>query len=227
MIDIDRILATDPVQSPPTCVDHRAVTGADLAYLIYTSGSTGRPKGIAMPHGPLVHLLEWNRSALGSGCRRVLQFASFSFDVAFQEIFSTICYGATLILVDDLVRRDPDTLVDLIGSERVDRIFLPPVMLQTIAQRVEEGGTVPRQLRQIVTAGEQLKLTPQIVSMLRQIPACELHNHYGPTETHVVTAHTLPESPEAWPYLPSIGRPIANSQVYVLDNRCQPSPLGV
>ena len=82
-------------------------------------------------------------------------------------------------------------------------------------------------LRQIITAGEQLQITPAISQWLSQLTDCTLHNHYGPSESHVVTSFTLTNSVETWPLLPPIGRPIANTQLYILDENLQPVPVGV
>lgn len=199
----------------------------DLVYVIYTSGSTGRPKGTEMRHRSMVNLIEWHRSELCAERQRVLQFAALSFDVAFQEIFSTLCTGGTLLLLDEWVRRDARALAELLRSQAVERLFVPPLMLQGLAEHVATSGDVPEKLRDVVTAGEQLRISPEITRLFSQLNGCRLHNHYGPTETHVVTALTLDAGTRPWPALPSIGRPIPNSQIYILDSRRQPVPLGV
>ncbi|HEX8921023.1 MAG TPA: AMP-binding protein, partial [Pyrinomonadaceae bacterium] len=102
------------------------------AYVIYTSGSTGRPKGVLMGHAALVNLLRWQREssqAAGDG-KKTVQFASLSFDVSFQEMFSTWSVGGTLLLVRDELRRDVRRLWELLLSEEVERLFVPPVVLQ-------------------------------------------------------------------------------------------------
>jgi amino acid adenylation domain-containing protein len=200
----------------------------DLVYVIYTSGSTGRPKGTAMAHGSMVNLIEWHRSTFGTEeGTRVLQFAALSFDVAFQETFSTLCTGGTLVLLDEWVRRDARALVAFLSHHSIERLFLPPLMLQSVAEYCRTTGTLPGTLRDVITAGEQLRISPEITALFLKLPGCRLHNHYGPTETHVVTALTLSEDPQQWPTLPSIGRPISNTQIYVLDSRQQPVPIGV
>jgi non-ribosomal peptide synthetase component F len=79
----------------------------------------------------------------------------------------------------------------------------------------------------VIVAGEQLRITPAIRHFFTRVPACRLWNHYGPTETHVATGYLLPPDPSSWPDLPSIGRPIANTQVYLLDRHREPVPRGV
>ena len=189
-----------------------------LAYVLFTSGSTGRPKGVAMRRGPLARLIDWHvaHPRLGKPAR-TLQFAPFGFDVSFQEIFSTLASGGTLVLPSEAERRDPYALLALLERERVERIFLPYVALQALAEAVATGGTLPRELRDVITAGEQLRITPTIRTLFRALPGCVLHNHYGPTETHVVTAHELSGDPAGWPELPPIGRALPHVRMRVVD----------
>ncbi len=197
-------------------------------YVIYTSGSTGRPKGTQMLHRSMVNLIEWHRQSFAvTEGTRVLQFAALSFDVAFQEIFSTLCTGGTIVLLDDWVRRDTRALMQLLIEQSVQRLFLPPLMLQSLAEVSHSARMAPGSLQDVITAGEQLRITPQMRLFFKHLTGCRLHNHYGPTETHVVTALTLTGDPDAWSALPTIGRPIANTQIYVLDGHRQPVPIGV
>jgi amino acid adenylation domain-containing protein len=205
-----------------------AVTPDNLAYVIYTSGSTGRPKGVAMCHRPLSNLIIWQREnstqPLGA---KTLQFAPVSFDVSFQEIFSTVCSGGTLVLISEQVRVDAFFLLRFLADQEINRLFLPFVALQQLASVADTQGAVVPTLREIQTSGEQLKITRPIASWFTKLQNCTLHNHYGPTESHVVTAFTLTGSPSDWPALPPIGRPIANTQIYLLDSQMQPVPSGV
>jgi amino acid adenylation domain-containing protein len=197
-------------------------------YVIYTSGSTGKPKGTTMGHQSMVNLVEWHRAVFpDSEGARVVQFAALSFDVAFQEIFSTLCTGGTLVLLDEWIRRDARALIELISSQDVQRLFVPPLMLQSLAECSNATGITPTALRDVITAGEQLRVSPEIAACFKRLAGCRLHNHYGPTESHVVTALTLTGNPEEWPALPTIGRPISNTQIYVLDSDRRIVPLGV
>lgn len=199
----------------------------NLIYVIYTSGSTGWPKGTAMPHRAMVNLIEWHRRTLPLAAdERVLQFAPLSFDVAFQEVFSTLCDGGTLVLVDEWIRRDAERLVALLSDQRVQRLFLPPLMLQSLAEWFKSTGAAPSSLRDVITAGEQLRVSSEIAALFKHLPECRLHNHYGPTETHVVTTLTLAGDHGEWPELVPIGRPIANVQIYILDPMRRPVALG-
>lgn len=221
--DQDRI-GEEPMTNPVTCTE-----AEHLAYVIYTSGSTGQPKGVAMSHRPICNLTTWqaNQSVLGAG-GKTLQLASLSFDVSVQEVFSTLCTGGVLVLIPEELRRDPKALLTLITAREIERIFLPFSSLQQLADTAQRQQIAPTSLREIMTAGEQLRITPQIADLVRKIDSCILYNQYGPTETHVVMAsHSLKGEPEDWPTLPPIGRPVANTQMYVLDEHRRPLPIGV
>ena len=203
-------------------------TSADaLAYVIYTSGSTGNPKGVAMPHGALVNLLRWQQtqSAMGVG-NRTLQFTPLSFDVSFQECFATWSTGGTLVLIRDEERLDPVRLAAFLQRERIERLFMPFIALQQLAEAVERGAPAPTGLKEIITAGEQLQVNRHVVALFSALPGCSLVNQYGPSETHVVTAYRLAGAPPAWPALPPIGEAIANVQAHILDEARKPVAVG-
>jgi len=201
-------------------------TPESLAYMIYTSGSTGRPKGVCLPHQVLTNLLVWQLEQSKVGCgQRTLQFTSLSFDVSFQEIFATWCSGGSLVVIAEELRRNPALLLRFLEEQRIARLFLPFVALQQLAAAAE-AGPVPDELREVITAGEQLRITPQIRSLFSRMPLCTLFNHYGPSETHVVTSYTLPRSTEKWDALPPIGKPISNTQLHILDAAMSPAPVG-
>ena len=132
-----RVLAVDALEpeGPDARVDNldSGVGPANLAFVLYTSGSTGQPKGVAMPHRSLVNLVAWNL-AHDPEPRRTLQFSSLNFDVSFQEMSTTLASGGTLVLVDDALRRDPDALLRFIDRHDVERVFVPFVALQSLAE---------------------------------------------------------------------------------------------
>ncbi|WP_228924200.1 amino acid adenylation domain-containing protein [Streptomyces sp. DH7] len=219
---IDDLVPTASRAQPAT------VSPDDPAYLIYTSGSTGRPKGVALPHRALANLIAWQgaRSEAGPGTR-TLQFAPIGFDVAFQELFSTWATGGTLVLVDEEVRRDPAGLLDLLAADHVERLFLPFIALQQLAEYACATDRRLPGLREVVTAGEQLHVTPALREFFRdRARRAVLENQYGPSETHVVTAERLAGDPERWPGLPSVGRPIAGNGIRLLDAFLRPVPVG-
>lgn len=195
-------------------------------YIIYTSGSTGTPKGVVMPHRALVNLVEWHRAAgSSSGC--VLQFASLTFDVSFQEMFSTFALGGTLVLLPEPARVDMRALGSFIAENKIERFHLPVVVLQKLAEEFCENPQPLSSLRELMVGGEQLQITRPITRLFEQLSGCMLYNHYGPSETHVVTSYLLPQSPANWPSLPPLGRQIANVRAYVLDSHLQPVPVGI
>ena len=199
------------------------------AYVIYTSGSTGKPKGVAMVHRALVNLIEWQLDhPLFLPPLRTLQFSSPSFDVSFQEYFATWCSGGSLVLIDEERHRDPVRLWEVLREEAIERLFLPFVALQQLAEAADPGETARISLRRIITAGESLRLSPPIEKMFGQLKDCVLENQYGPTESHVVASYSLPLGVEQWvKKLPPIGRPINNTQIYILDRWLAPAPVGV
>ncbi len=209
----------------PTAVGGRSRPDS-LTYVLYTSGSTGQPKGVAMQHSSLVNLLGWQAASSG-GALRTLQFASLGFDVSFQEIFTTWTTGGTLFLATDEMRHDPSALLSALERDGIERLFLPVVLLEYLARAAVVAGRFPARLREVCVAGEALRISPAIRQFFEHMPGCSLWNHYGPTETHVVTAYLLSGDPFRWPDLPPIGTPIANTQVYVLDREMQALPIGV
>ncbi|MFH9772205.1 amino acid adenylation domain-containing protein [Streptomyces luteogriseus] len=200
-----------------------------LAYVIYTSGSTGRPKGVAMTCRGLVNLLTWQASAmpLGEGeSARTAQFTTASFDVSVQEILGALTSGRSLVVTPHDVRRDADALVRWLERHEINELFAPNLVVDAVcAAAVEQDRRLPA-LRHIAQAGEALTLTDAVRHFFDR-GTRRLHNHYGPTETHVVTAHHLPEHVSEWPSAPPIGAPIAHTRVYVLDGGLRLVPPGV
>ncbi|HXJ39396.1 MAG TPA: non-ribosomal peptide synthetase, partial [Bryobacteraceae bacterium] len=144
-----------------------------------------------------------------------------------QEMLTTWCGGGTLIVAPEDSRRDPSALAELLERQQVERVFLPYVMLEQLATAVTTQGPLPSHLAEIVAAGEQLRISDQIIRLCAAPPAKTLTNMYGPTESHVATSCDLVGPPDSWPELPSIGRPIANAEIYVLDRWLMPVPIGV
>ncbi|MFT3709006.1 MAG: amino acid adenylation domain-containing protein [Archangium sp.] len=188
-----------------------------LVYAIYTSGSTGKPKGVAMHQAPLTNLIEWQLRDSKFGSGRTLQFAPLSFDVHFQEMFSTWCAGGTLVMIREELRLEAVKLLELLQKERVERLFLPFIALQSLCEVATSHAVYPSALKEIVTAGEQLQVTPQVVKFFEALPECRLFNHYGPSETHVVTSLPLQGPPASWPRLPSIGSAISGVEWAIVD----------
>jgi amino acid adenylation domain-containing protein len=200
----------------------------NLVYIIYTSGSTGRPKGVAMINAALTNLISWQcqNPRLAKGTRR-LQFASLSFDPSFREIFSILSSGGTLLMVPEDLRRDMTALARFIEGHAVEKILAPFTVLQQLVEELINLPQFPLSLRDVATAGEQLRITPPIENLFRRLADYSFHNHYGPSETHMMTAFTLEGPPDCWPTLPPIGRPISNTRTYILNPNLAPVPIGI
>ncbi|RKH98198.1 non-ribosomal peptide synthetase, partial [Corallococcus sp. AB038B] len=203
-------LARESTDAPVT-----GVTPANMAYLLYTSGSTGTPKGTAVEHRGVANLVTHEAVAYGiAPGSRVLQFASLSFDLSVEEIFTTLCNGATLVLapLEKLMPGAP--LPVLLREQELSVVSLTPAAL---AATSSEG--LPN-VRTVISGGEAL---PADVAA-RWAPGRRLLNTYGPTEATVIA--TLGEV-VADGNVPTIGKPLANVRVFVLDPYGQPVPMGV
>ena len=222
LVDLVLTLDTAEADAPPPAT---ALPGS-LAYILYTSGSTGRPKGVAMPHAPLANLVAWQVSTDGRA-ERVLQFTTLNFDVSAQEIFATLGAGATLVIAAEEERRDSAALLRRLAEDRIGRMFLPASALQALAVAADREDCPPLALREIVTAGEQLQLSPPLRRMIAAHGIACLRNQYGPTETHVASELSLTGPVDAWPDLPSIGSAIAGGRLYLLDEDGELVPDGL
>ncbi|MDH3412429.1 MAG: amino acid adenylation domain-containing protein, partial [Gammaproteobacteria bacterium] len=213
-------IAAQPGSDPPC-----RTTAENLAYVIYTSGSTGEPKGIVLPQATLVNLMAWHGQSASVG--RVAQFASISFDVSLQETLHALLCGKTLIIIDDDTRLQPEKLAGFLQEQAITDLFVPNIVLEYLAQAVVRAKRNLPVLANVYQAGEALTITPVVREFFNSHPACRLHNHYGPAESHVVTAAALPADPKLWPHKPVIGSPISNTRIHILDRHLNPAPIGV
>jgi amino acid adenylation domain-containing protein len=190
----------------------------DRAYVIYTSGSTGKPKGVEVPHRAVVNFLTSmaREPGLSSG-DRLLAVTTLSFDIAGLELFLPLIVGATVVLASRDVATDGGLLLDALLGARITAMQATPATYRMLV----EAGWAPsvRPLR-LLCGGEALP--PSLAEALLE-RATELWNMYGPTETTIWSTCTRIRDAEAI----SIGRPIANTQVYVLDPTLEPVPIGV
>jgi amino acid adenylation domain-containing protein/non-ribosomal peptide synthase protein (TIGR01720 family) len=204
------------------------VTPDSPMYVIYTSGSTGAPKGIVVPHRQFANLLQWQLDDSPLAARtRTAQYATFGFCVSFQEIFTSWCREGSLVVVDEMTRRDIEELGRFVAAEEIERLHLPYAALKHLAEVLAERPELPAHLREVITAGEQLRVTPAVRALFERLPGCKLHNQYGASETHVVSSLTLAGDPAAWPAIPAVGRTIAHVRIHLLDERLEPVPAGV
>ena len=199
-----------------------AVHPQQLAYTIYTSGSTGQPKGAGVPHAGLSNRLLWMQDAYRlAASDRVLQKTPFGFDVSVWEFFWPLMTGATLVMAAPGDHKDPARLTELIQRHGITTLHFVPSMLHAFV----EHGALPQcvSLRQVLASGEALPADLR-QRFMHQTNAA-LHNLYGPTEASIDVA--------AWKCTDAdvrsvpIGKPIANTQLYVLDGDLNPVPMGV
>ena len=194
------------------------------AYVIYTSGSTGQPKGVINDHAGVVNRLLWMQDAYGlTAADAVLQKTPFSFDVSVWEFFWPLCTGARLVMARPGGHKDPAYLCEVIEAEQVTTLHFVPSMLDVFLAHGDV--TQAAGLVRVMCSGEALPGS-LVRRFKQQLPGSELHNLYGPTEAAVdVTAWNCAGAvtPDNTP----IGKPIANTRMYVLDGQLQPVPLGV
>ncbi|MEO8257698.1 MAG: amino acid adenylation domain-containing protein [Acidobacteriota bacterium] len=194
------------------------------AYVIYTSGSTGDPKGVVVSHRNLLHSTEARGRYYATAPHRLLLTPSFAFDSSVAGIFWTLSQGGALVLADADDQRDPARLRGLIRTHEVSDLLCIPTLYREILAGTP---TELRSLTRVIVAGESCP--SDLVALHRQrLVGTALFNEYGPTEVTVwATVHTCrPEDGFAGRPVP-IGRPIANSQAYVLDAHGQALPVGI
>jgi amino acid adenylation domain-containing protein/FkbM family methyltransferase len=198
------------------------IVGANAAYVIYTSGSTGRPKGVVNTHAGIRNRLLWMQEMYQlTAADRVLQKTSFSFDVSVWEFFWPLLTGAGLVLAQPGGQRDSCYLVDTIRKQRITTLHFVPSMLSGFLDEPDVSHCST--LRHVICSGEALPVT--LAEHFHRRCHARLHNLYGPTEAaiDVTSWECVKESPtKAVP----IGRPIANTQMYILDSEMHPVAVG-
>ncbi|HEY0015717.1 MAG TPA: amino acid adenylation domain-containing protein, partial [Longimicrobium sp.] len=205
-------IAAESAENPRTDAAPRSV-----AYVVYTSGSTGTPKGVAVEHAGLAALCDWHAHAFGvTSADRATQLASPGFDASAWELWPYLSRGASVEVVPEEVRTDPPALRDWLASRAVTVSFVPTPVAEPLLALAWPRTT---SLRWLLTGGDRLQARPGA-----ELPFA-LSNNYGPTECTVVatSARVAAEGERA----PSIGGPIRNTRVYVLDAGLRPLPAGV
>jgi amino acid adenylation domain-containing protein len=193
------------------------------AYVIYTSGSTGQPKGVMNTHKGILNRLQWMQEAYDlTPDDKVIQKTPFSFDVSVWEFFWPLMNGATLVLARPEGHKDPTYLIDVINSQQVTTLHFVPSMLQIFLE--EEGSESCRSIKRVICSGEALPLALQ--QHFFSSSKAELHNLYGPTEASVDVTFWRCAPAKELETVP-IGRPIANMQIFLLDQHMMTVPIGV
>ena len=193
-------------------------TSNNLAYVIYTSGSTGQPKGVQITHASLLNLVFWHHQAFSvTPSDRATQLAGPGFDAAVWELWPYLSVGASVHIPDDMTRLDAVSFRDWLVAQAITISFVPTALAQRLVTLDWPGETA---LRILLTGGDALYVYPPETLPFR------VFNNYGPTECTVVAT-----SAPVWPnadllHPPTIGRPIANTQIFILDAYCNPVPIG-
>ena len=213
-------ISQHPAGSPPPA----QLSPDNLAYIIYTSGSTGQPKGAMNTHRAIVNRLLWMQESYRlTPDDRVMQKTPFSFDVSVWEFFWPLLTGARLVLARPGGHRDTAYLVELIEGAQVTTLHFVPTMLQVFLEEPTLASC--RSLRQVMCSGEALSV--ELVNRFHErLAGVELHNLYGPTEAAVDVSYFHCQAGAELRSIP-IGRPVSNTQLYVLDRALQPVPVGV
>jgi amino acid adenylation domain-containing protein len=217
-LDADwQVIARENADNP-----HTETCAENLAYVSFTSGSTGRPKGVCVPHRGVVRLVKSTNYARFSSRDVFLQLAPVSFDASTFEIWGCLLNGARLVMLPPQTPSLSE-LAEAIQKHRVTTAWFTTGLFNQIIEEKPEG---LKPLRQILTGGDVLS-PPHIRKALSALVACRLINGYGPTEnTTFTTCYPIPADFDGERSVP-IGRPVSNTQCYVLDDRLQPVPIGV
>lgn len=214
-VDLARFAGRDPTDADRV----RPLTPADMAYVIFTSGSTGRPKGVVVSHRNLANLLAAMQVELAFGPDdRLLAVTTLAFDIAALELYVPLLAGGMLVIAPDDVVRNPDDLAALIRRAGITVMQATPSLWQTLVECHEDA---VRGLR-ILVGGEALP--GSLARRLKRLGSV-VTNVYGPTETTVWSTACRLETPDL--EAPPIGRPIRNTQAYVLDSGLEPVPAGI
>lgn len=225
MISLDREWPIIACESSSSLVN--IVRPENIAYVIYTSGSTGKPKGVMNSHEGICNRILWMQEAYQlTKTDRILQKTPFSFDVSVWEFFWPLSTGATLVVAMPEGHRDSAYLVNLIVEQQITTLHFVPSMLDIFLN--EYGSEQCLCLKRVISSGEAL-LSDTLERLHARLGEVALHNLYGPTEAAVDVTHWsfLQKGLSNQSHIVPIGRPIANMQIYLLDEHLNSIPVGV
>ncbi|MDR9504671.1 amino acid adenylation domain-containing protein [Brevibacillus agri] len=195
----------------------------DLAYVLYTSGSTGQPKGVMLTHGGMSNRLRWMAAHYGMDENEVvLQKTTYTFDVSVWELFLPLMIGGVLCFAKPGGEKDPEYLYRLIDEQQITTLHFVPSMLAAFLHTLPDDASFSR-LKRCICSGEELSIEVKD-RFFRKMPGVELHNLYGPTEASIdVTAYEVQAADRLIP----IGKPVANTRLYIVTEEGGLAPIGV
>ncbi|WP_445362256.1 amino acid adenylation domain-containing protein [Microbulbifer sp. ANSA003] len=223
-LDVTQVLKNK--QAYPTSNPEVACSPETPAYIVFTSGSTGKPKAVLMPHRAMVHLVEWSSERVQIE-RRMLQFASISFDIHCQEMFMTWYQGKHLFLIEGELTKVIIETISYIGEHSIDTVILPAAVMRALSDQFDLRSDWFLVLRNLISTAEAIQFTLSLQHMLANLPDCRLHDFYGPSETHVALIKSYPQNLQDWQQQLSIGRGNKHIGCRILDKALTPVPDGV
>jgi amino acid adenylation domain-containing protein len=216
----DRIVLSSALETRRTVAQNVVPKpdGQNLAYIIYTSGSTGEPKGVEITHRNLLHLVTWHRQAFGISARDHSSWiAGLGFDASIWELFPYLAVGACIHLPEDSIRGSGEALRDWLVEQSISIAFAPTPLAEALISAAWPAHTA---LRTLLTGGDTLHLWPKPGLPFRVV------NNYGPTECTVVATSGNVMAERASAALPTIGKPIADTEIVILDQQGKPARAG-
>ncbi len=212
--NIQELFTNNDVSNP--CIN---MSSNDLCYCIYTSGSTGQPKGTLLKHQGIVNLVT-NLDIYNdlTNCERIGFMTTITFDVATQEILTALLNGFTGVLMPERKETKIDTIIDGVIEHKVDVIYATPTYFDSLTDTKEKADKLFSTVKVVCLAGEGFYVNTNALQHQNIL----FENHYGPAETHVATTDIVKDVDDV-----TIGKPIANTQIYIVDQYMQPTPIGV
>jgi amino acid adenylation domain-containing protein/non-ribosomal peptide synthase protein (TIGR01720 family) len=213
LLDTDR----EKISAIPTIATQHALQAGNLAYIIYTSGSTGQPKGVLTEHRSLVNYIQHQSRFFGiQPADRVLQFSNYCFDPSVEQIFLALCNGAALVLFEEGLQFETERFEQFLLEQRISHLHATPGFLNTLRPGTYGG------LKRVVAGGEIC--SPQLAAQWSRL--VNFYNKYGPTET-TISVLEYPVNVSIHHDLLPVGKPLANTIAYIIDQYDQPVPVGV